>query len=67
MTQSGPEALAHYSGGRWAYQPVPTQAGYDAVVSSLDLIPGTRSRWALGSLRPVTSGLSKSMLLKYGP
>ena len=66
-TRSAPEALAHYSGGRWAYQPVPTQAGYDAVVSSLDLIPGTRSLWALGSLSPVTSGLTKSVLLKYGP
>jgi hypothetical protein len=66
-TLTSSEVFAHYSGGHWAYQPVPTKSGYTDGVSELDLIPGTRSLWAVGGLNPVKNGLPEYDILKYGP
>jgi hypothetical protein len=59
--------LAHYSGGRWTYQPVPTKSGHTAGVADLALIPGTHSLWGVGVLNPVKNGLTEFAILKYGP
>jgi hypothetical protein len=66
-TESSPAVFAHYSGGRWTYQPVPTKSGYTAGVANLELIPGTHSLWAVGVLNPVKNGLTEFAILKYGP
>ena len=59
--------FAHYSGGRFSLQAVPTESGYTVGIAGLRRIPGTASVWATAILTPTGNGINESAILKYGP
>jgi len=57
----------HYRDGRWASQAVAAKQGYVTALRGLSWIPGTRSLWAYGKLRPTSPDAgSQAVILRCG-